>query len=121
MRKQEEAHDPLCSEGTRAGDQTMPCDCRRAPQQKKAYVAEADRKHCVDSPTDEHGYECVLCGARLIADKAALLAALHLAAEALDAYSDVNDGEDGFPRPNRAMSALQEIDEVILKAEGKPR
>jgi hypothetical protein len=50
-----------------------------------------------------------------------LLAVLHLAAEALDAYSDVNDGEDGFPRPNRAMSALQEIDEVILKAEGKPR
>jgi hypothetical protein len=23
-------HDPLCSEGTRAGDQVMPCDCRRS-------------------------------------------------------------------------------------------
>jgi hypothetical protein len=56
----------------------------------------------------------------LIAAAPDLLAALHLAAEALDAYSDVNDGEDG-PTPNRAMSALQEIDDVIAKAEGKPR
>lgn len=49
-----------------------------------------------------------------------LLAALHLAADALDAYSDVNDGQDG-PTPNTAMAALQEIDAVIAKAEGKPR
>lgn len=58
--------------------------------------------------------------AQLDADREELLAALHLAAEALDAYRDVNDGEDG-PTPNRAMSALQEIGAVLAKAEGKPR
>lgn len=34
----------------------------------------------------------------------------------LDDYSDVNDGEDGQPRPNRAMSLMQEIEAVFKKA-----
>lgn len=29
------------------------------------YVPEDQRVNCVDSPTDQHGYECVLCGHRL--------------------------------------------------------
>jgi len=29
------------------------------------YVPEDQRVNCVDSPTDQHGYECVLCGNRL--------------------------------------------------------
>jgi hypothetical protein len=57
---------------------------------------------------------------RLETERDALLAAMHRAAEALDAYSDVNDGQDG-PTPNTAMAALQEIDAVLAKAEGKPR
>jgi hypothetical protein len=29
------------------------------------FVEEAKRTQCVDSATDQHGYECVLCGHRL--------------------------------------------------------
>jgi hypothetical protein len=57
--------------------------------------------------------------ARLIAAAPDLLEALQRCAELLDDYSDVNDGDDGQPRPNRAMSLLQDVEAVIAKAEGK--
>lgn len=34
----------------------------------------------------------------------------------LDDYSDVLDGDDGQPRPNKAMSMMTEIERVIRKA-----
>lgn len=36
----------------------------------------------------------------------------------LDDYSDVVDGDDGQPRPNRAMSALAEVDRLLAKIDG---
>jgi hypothetical protein len=47
-----------------------------------------------------------------------LLSALYEAADALDNYSDVNDGDDGQPVANRAMSALRDVEAAIAKAEG---
>jgi hypothetical protein len=35
--------------------------------------------------------------------------------DVLDNYSDVNDGADGQPVPNRAMSAIQDIDAVLAE------
>jgi len=55
--------------------------------------------------------------ARLIAAAPDMLDALRIAAEALDNYSDVNDGGNG-PVPNRAMAALQDVEAAIAKAEG---
>lgn len=55
---------------------------------------------------------------RLIAASPALLEALEIAADALDNYSDVNDGEDG-PVPNTAMSALVQVRAAIEKAVAK--
>lgn len=55
--------------------------------------------------------------ARLIVSAPDMLEALHIAVDALDNYSDVNDGEDG-PVPNRAMAALVQIQAAIQKAEG---
>jgi hypothetical protein len=31
----------------------------------------------------------------------------------LDDYSDVNDGDDGQPRPNRAMSLLTDVEQML--------
>ena len=41
------------------------------------------------------------------------LAVLEDVAEFLEEYSDVVDGSYGEPRPNRAMSLLQEVEERI--------
>jgi hypothetical protein len=57
--------------------------------------------------------------ARLIAAAPELLEALKDALETLDNYSDVVDGTDGQPAPNRAMSAILRIESAIAKAEGK--
>ncbi len=54
---------------------------------------------------------------RLVAAAPDMLDALHVAAEALDNYSDVNDGDDGRPVANRAMSALRVVEAAIAKAE----
>lgn len=56
--------------------------------------------------------------ARLIAAAPELLEALQRCAELLDDYSDVNDGEDGQPVPNRAMSLLHDVEAALSKAEG---
>jgi hypothetical protein len=82
------------------------------------YLVAAVNRHEPLGDDDPAGHW--LANGRLLAAAPDLLAALHLAADALADYSDVNDGQDG-PTPNRAMSALQEIDAVIAKAEGKPR
>lgn len=57
--------------------------------------------------------------ALLIAAAPDMLDALHECADLLDNYSDVIDGDDGQPRPNRAMSMLTEIERIIRKAEGR--
>lgn len=46
-----------------------------------------------------------------------MLGVLQRCAELLDDYSDVSDGDYGEPRPNRAMSLLQDVEAVIAKAE----
>ncbi len=46
-----------------------------------------------------------------------LLAALHTAADALDNYSDVLDGEDGRPVANTAMAALRVVEDAIALVE----
>jgi hypothetical protein len=50
---------------------------------------------------------------------AELLALLDDVREFLDNYIDVDDGEDGQPRPNRAMSLDMEIDRVLAQARGE--
>jgi len=53
---------------------------------------------------------------RIVASAHDLVDALQQCAEFLDNYSDVNDGDDGQPVPNRAMSLLQYVDAVLAKA-----
>jgi len=58
--------------------------------------------------------------ARLTPKAAVLPAALDVlyrCAELLDDYQDVNDGDDGQPVPNRAMSLLQDVEPLIAKVE----
>lgn len=50
----------------------------------------------------------------------ALLATLHEVAEFLEGQSDVVDGDYGIPRPNRAMTLLQEVQEHIATLETVP-
>lgn len=45
-----------------------------------------------------------------------LVEALETAADALDNYSDTQDGADGTPRPNKAMSAATVVDAALRKA-----
>lgn len=45
--------------------------------------------------------------------------ALEACADLLDDYADVDDGDDGHPRPNRAMSLLREV-EAALAASAPP-
>lgn len=47
-----------------------------------------------------------------------LIETLHEVAEFLDNQSDVEDGDYGVPRPNRAMQLLIEVRNAISKAEG---
>lgn len=56
--------------------------------------------------------------AHVIAAAPRMLDALRVAADALDNYSDVNDGDDGQPVANRAMSALRDVEAAIALAEG---
>lgn len=44
-----------------------------------------------------------------------LIDAVEYAMEVLDDYSDVEDGEDGLPTPNRAMVALVELREAYQR------
>jgi hypothetical protein len=57
--------------------------------------------------------------ARLIMAAPDLLAVLHEVREVLDQYSDVRDGEDGFPRPNAAMAMLTRVEAAIARVEGR--
>lgn len=58
---------------------------------------------------------------RLRADKAALVEALETAHDALDDYTDVNDGPYGEPTPNRAMRTRQIISAALAQAKaGEP-
>ncbi len=57
--------------------------------------------------------------ARLIAAAPTMLDALREVVDVLDDYADVNDGDDGLPRPNKAMSALTLVNEAIAKAEAQ--
>ena len=45
----------------------------------------------------------------LTSHQAALLEAVQSVLDALEDYSDIVDGDDGLPLPNRAMIALLEI------------
>lgn len=54
--------------------------------------------------------------ARVVALAPEMLAVLEACADCLDNYSDVVDGEDGRPLPNRAMSMLRDVEAVIAKA-----
>lgn len=56
---------------------------------------------------------------RQIAAIPRMLDALRAAWEALDNYSDVVDGDDGRPRPNRAMSAMADVSEALKAATGE--
>jgi hypothetical protein len=58
-----------------------------------------------------------VANANLISAAPDMLDVLQRCAEVLDDYSDVLDGDDGHPRPNRAMSLLQDVEAVIAKAE----
>lgn len=64
-----------------------------------------------DSPMDK-------ANARLITAAPDLLEALHEVEEFLDNQSDVEDGDYGIPRPNRAMRLLIEVRDAITKARG---
>ena len=46
---------------------------------------------------------------------AALLDAAESAMEVLDDYSDVVDGDDGRPHPNKAMIALMELRQAVVR------
>lgn len=46
---------------------------------------------------------------------AALLDAIEYALEVLDNYSDVDDGDDGLPVPNKAMLAMMELRNAVVK------
>ena len=48
-----------------------------------------------------------------------LVEALRVASEALDAYSDVVDDDNG-PKPNRAMTAAITVDAVLDRVEKEP-
>jgi len=54
--------------------------------------------------------------ARLIAASPDMVDVLLSCAGLLNDYSDVNDGPDGEPRPNKAMSLLQDVEAVLRKA-----
>jgi hypothetical protein len=73
------------------------------------------RVACIYDRRDDRG----MANARLIAAAPDLLEMLQRCAELLDDYSDIRDGDDGTPRPNRAMSLLQDVEAVIAKAEGR--
>jgi hypothetical protein len=64
-------------------------------------------------------FEVNMANARLIACAPDLLDALQDALEYIEACSDVRDGPDGVPQPNRAMQLAEPIRAVIAKAEGK--
>jgi hypothetical protein len=81
-----------------------------------------DDRWSIGNPEQEDGSVCLVYGkanAHLIAAAPELLNALRTAAEALDAYSDVDDGPDGRPCANRAMSALIEIERLLDRFDGK--
>ncbi len=57
--------------------------------------------------------------ARLIAAAPDLLEQLEAALEFITEYEDVNDGEDGEPEANKAMSLCGEIRAALFKATGE--
>lgn len=60
----------------------------------------------------------VEANARLISAAPDMLDLLRACSEFADNYVDVTDGDDGQPRPNRAMSLKAEIDRLIEQVEG---
>lgn len=55
-----EVHDPLCSVGQQAGDQTMPCDCARPSPSTPEGTAETACVYC-KTPCDPNGDYCRGC------------------------------------------------------------
>lgn len=48
-----------------------------------------------------------------------LIDLLHRCVDVLDNYSDVNDGEDGQPVPNRAMSLLTDVQLALERSDNE--
>jgi hypothetical protein len=81
----------------------------------RGHVAHVSPAESIDGITRDEA----LANARLIASAPDLLDALQDALEYIEACSDVRDGPDGVPQPNRAMQLADPIRAVIAKAEGK--
>lgn len=60
--------------------------------------------------------DCINEITRLRADKAALVEALETAHDALNDYTDVNDGPYGEPSPNLAMRTREIISAALAQA-----
>lgn len=69
--------------------------------------------------TDSGYYPPTIADARLIVAAPDMLDLLEEVREFLDNYIDVLDGDDGQPRPNRAMSLDSEIARVLARVRGE--
>ena len=88
------------------------CRCSACRPKSADGVAE-DTRFRLAAEQSERGVERRIAAAR----EQLLRDTLQECAEVLDDYVDVNDGEDGNPRPNRAMSIVQQIESVL---KGRP-
>ncbi len=67
--------------------------------------------YCEARDGEAHQDSCPL----MVDDRNALIEVLFRVADYLDDKSDVEDGPDGQPQPNRAMCLLQDVEAVLAK------